>query len=111
MSQPIKCDVPGCGALADVMVSNLHNGDTQAMCSPHYNQFVLQYSEAILKASEEQEQEAAETKTPKGKKAKKESPKTDNTGEEAGKVGEETIEDAEEYPMGDDDDEDEPKEV
>ena len=41
MAQPIYCDWEGCDEPADVMVSQLANGDTLAWCNPHWGQVLL----------------------------------------------------------------------
>lgn len=48
MAQTLKCDVPDCNNNADVMISNIHNGDTQALCVAHFNECVLGLAKNIM---------------------------------------------------------------
>lgn len=47
MAQPIYCDGEGCEQPADVLVSQLANGDTLALCNPHWAGFLVASAQGL----------------------------------------------------------------
>ncbi len=56
MAQVIHCDAPGCTESANVIMSNLQNGETKAFCAAHFNEFVIQYFQSLCEAQKAQEE-------------------------------------------------------
>lgn len=61
MAQTILCDYTGCGELADVIVSNLENGETVAWCGPHYIEAAIAIADSVANGEADQAAAAAES--------------------------------------------------
>jgi hypothetical protein len=59
----MKCDVPGCSNNADVLISNLHDGSTQALCVGHFNECILATAENLKRGIDERKKEREKAKT------------------------------------------------
>lgn len=55
MAQPIYCDADGCGQVADILVTNLNNGQAQAFCYVDYSALVFEMAARMTQADETDE--------------------------------------------------------
>lgn len=60
MAQTIRCDYTECPELADVIVSNLENGETVAWCGPHYIEAAIAIADSVASAEADQAAAGAE---------------------------------------------------
>lgn len=60
MATPIPCDWEGCPNLADVLVSDIANGDGNGWCGPHYLEVCRQVAMAADDAAAEAEAREAD---------------------------------------------------
>lgn len=54
VAQTIHCDVQGCEAIADILVTHIQSGQVDAYCMPCYIQLMLSFA-AQMQGEEEQE--------------------------------------------------------
>ena len=60
MATPIPCDWDGCDGLADVLVSDITNGDGNGWCGPHYVEVCRQVVHAVDDAAATAEAQEAD---------------------------------------------------
>jgi hypothetical protein len=79
MAQVIYCDIEDCGQPANILITNMDNGDVQGFCNPHYAEMIMNLAVTMIPPDEMQAatQGSDEKKAKKGSGRAKSQPKVE----------------------------------